>query len=131
MSKTSTITIKHFEKDGVKLVQVPLRGTDKFITMNEEDFDWLLFVGAHPIFKLKQNTVFITCKRKQIPVGRLLANCGRGENVRYLNSDVTDLRASNLLKLPGMALYDARAFIHKTYPTIQYKLEHVYEEKAA
>ena len=128
MQKTEKITIKHTTDDGVRLVLIPLRGLEnRYVTMNEEDFDWLLSIGVHPIFKLKQHNVLITCKRKQVRVARLLTDCKEGENVRYLNGDVTDLRARNLLKLPGMARYGARSLIERTYPTIQYELEHAYK----
>jgi hypothetical protein len=131
MQKRIPITIKHRnEKDG-QLVFIPIRGTEEqFCKMHNDDFELLLSLGVHPLFRLKQGTLWCRCNYRNIGVARLLCNCQAGENVRYLNADPTDLRSSNLLKLPGMAKYAARSHMKKTYPTQQYEIEHVYEDRA-
>jgi hypothetical protein len=129
MTNKIPLTIRHKTEDGQRLAYVPIRGgEDKHCTMYEDDFNALLAMGMHPVFRLKQGTIFCRCNCRNVGVARLLCNCQPGENVRYLNADPTDLRPINLLKLPGMARYAARSQLQKTLPTLRYELEHVYED---
>jgi hypothetical protein len=87
----NSIQITH--KDN--FVIVPLAHSDKTATVDAADFETLMARGVSPRWKLSQAGKVMVGANKT--VARLIANAQRGQWVKYLDSDPTNLRRSNLI----------------------------------
>jgi hypothetical protein len=125
------LTIEHFIDNNTKLVQVPLNGSDKKCTLNEEDFLALMEMGVSPIWAYSQEQVLVRNKRRSLSVARLMIDADRGQHIRFKNGQSWDLRRSNLIIAPGSSKYRTRSLFEAEFPTRQWALTHEPREAVA
>jgi hypothetical protein len=124
-----TITITHFKDErGRALVRVPIARSDRFCTLEEQDFSALLELGTPVHWVWKQDCIWVRSGGKSIAIGRILLDCSPGQCLRYINHDPTDLRRDNLVLTNGMSKYRARDMLTRSFPRTRLKLRHVDEE---
>jgi hypothetical protein len=108
-----SIEIRHYTKNGIKLVDVELGNADKFVTLHEQDLDELLSLGATLPWKWRQEMAWFRNDYKDVNVARTLLNLDAGKAVRYRNSHSLDLTRGNLLVVNCMSKYNSRALLKK------------------
>jgi hypothetical protein len=118
------LTIEHFKNDNAKLVAVPLNGSDKKCTLNEEDFLALMEMGVSPIWAYSQEQVLVRNKRRSLSVVRLMVDADAGQHVRFRNGLSWDLSRSNLVIAPGSSKFSTRSLFQPEYPQRQWTLTH-------
>src|ERR1700722_7549710 len=115
-------TIKHLIQDGRRLVRVPL--LDDHCTIEETDFDKQLSLGVPPGWRMKDRAVCPTVGRKSIPIVRILLDCSKGQCVRFIDKDTTNLVRSNLVLTNGMSKYRARDLIPNEFRIKRHQIHH-------
>jgi hypothetical protein len=118
------LTIEHFIDHNTKLIAVPLNGSDKKCTLNEEDFRSLMEMGVSPIWAYSQEQVLVRNKRRSLSVARLMIDADAGQHVRFRNGLSWDLRRSNLVIAPGSSKFRTRSLFQAEYPQRQWTLTH-------
>lgn len=94
------------DEDGTPIVRVELvnrRGV--FATVDEADFNRLLDAGFSPRWCLNESApgfFYVRCYQGGVAgklgvVARLVAEAGRGRQIKYRNGNTLDLRSRNLL----------------------------------
>ena len=87
-----------------EIIYVPLRNKGEAI-LYREDFDRLLELGLSLSWNRLPNGYVTAPAYKahgnSIQVARVIVDAGPGEQVKYVNGDLTDLRSSNLCLLKG------------------------------
>lgn len=129
------IQVFHTKDDkGKSIVSVPLANSDRYATLNEQDFNELVELGISPAWKQgADGLVQVSVPgRTNLTVARLIADASK-ERVRYLNRDKNDLRRDNLvLDSHGLrAKLRARDLIAPTPRLNSIEVEHVYKHGQA
>jgi hypothetical protein len=120
-----TLNIEHYiDERGRPCVKVPLARSDLFCILEEQDFNTLAELGISLHWKFKQGCIWVRDGNKTIALGRILLDAKQGQCLRYANHNPLDLRRGNLVLCNGMAKYDARSLLTKTFPRIRYELQH-------
>ena len=130
--KTKTITAA-LDEQGRPIVRVPLgrAGNKGYATLYLQDFESLIELGLSASWnRLPKGYVTASCANapgNAVQVARVLLDAGPYELVRYVNGDLTDLRAKNVLKLyQGAAKRRDRDYVKplKRPHKIEYDVEH-------
>jgi hypothetical protein len=125
------IQVLHTKDDkGKSIVTVPLSNSDRYATLDEQDFNHLIDLGLSPAWKQgADGLVQVSVPgRTNLTVARLITDAST-QRVSYLNGDKTDLRRDNLV-LDGHGLrakLRARDLVIPTPRLNRIEVEHVYK----
>jgi hypothetical protein len=89
------IVVTHFIENDTALVSVPLTNSDQSVTLYQETFNSLIAQGLDPRWKLQRMQILE--KGSNVSVTRLAAGAEKGEKVRLIDRDPTNLRKDNIV----------------------------------
>jgi hypothetical protein len=103
-----TFEVIHTLENGRRIVIVPLSNSTRKVKLSETDYKELdkLDVGLPWNWSLEQ--VWVRNAGRLIAVARLILDADKGEQVRCVDKDPTNLVRTNLIRVAGSSKYKAR-----------------------
>jgi hypothetical protein len=121
------VLVKHFEKDRLKLVSIPVVECEDRAVLEEQDFNDLMERSVSAVWRLKNGIITTRCNQRGVAVARLILDVKPGQIVQYLDGNSFNLRRGNLIVNSGISKYKAQSLIKKELRRARVRLHHVYE----
>jgi hypothetical protein len=127
---TATFEVHHGYENGARIVYVHFSNSIGKCKLLEKDYDQLVKLHVGPPWKYAVGQVIVRSGGKDIPVARLILDAGKGEAIRHIDRNSTNLLRANLLRVAGHGCHRSRDLIRCAYkfrPEIIHKEIHYKE----
>ena len=114
------------DKDGRRVVSVPVAKTDKRAVLYEEDWNLLQQLGVSPNWIYRLENVY---SGSSVSIGAVLADAQPMQQVNYLDKDKFNLRRDNLILSVGNRKVRARDLIPSNSKLQKFELQHSYAKQ--
>jgi hypothetical protein len=104
----TTFEVVHTLENGRRIVIVPMSNSSRKVKLLETDCKELDKLGVGLPWKWSLEQVWVRNAGRLIAVARLILDADKGEQVRYLDKDPTNLVRNNLIRVAGSSKYKAR-----------------------
>jgi hypothetical protein len=107
--------VLHGYEDSERVVYVPFSNARGKAKLLEKDYNELVKLHVGLPWKFAVGRVFVRSGGRNLSIARLLLDAKKGEVIRHIDHDPTNLIRTNLLRVDGHGMYISRDLIRRSY----------------
>jgi hypothetical protein len=107
--------VLHGYEGGQRIVFVPFSNSKAKAKLLEKDYNELVKLHVGLPWKFAVGRVFVRSGGRNLSIARLILDAKKGEVIRHIDHDPTNLIRSNLLRVDGHGQHRSRDLIRRSY----------------